>query len=89
MPSNPTFPVSRDEWSEQITKWRASELTRIEYCHRHGLAFNAFIYQINRRQEADAGSGAGRRNGVRFQDIERSQRDHRNHPKQLKQFLGR
>lgn len=54
MPSNPTSPVSRDEWSEHVAKWRTSALTRIEYCQQHGLALNAFIYQINRRQDGPA-----------------------------------
>ncbi|MFI4941003.1 MAG: IS66 family insertion sequence element accessory protein TnpA [Burkholderiales bacterium] len=54
MPSNPTSPISRDEWSEHIAKWRTSELTRIEYCRHHGLQLNSFVYQINRSQEAKA-----------------------------------
>jgi hypothetical protein len=54
MPSNPTSPISRDEWSEHIAKWRTSELTRIEYCQQHGLQLNSFVYQINRSQEAQA-----------------------------------
>ncbi len=51
MQSNPTSPISRDEWSEHIVNWRASELTRDEYCQQHGLQRNSFVYQINRSQE--------------------------------------
>jgi hypothetical protein len=54
MPSNPTSPISRDAWSEHIAKWRASELTRIEYCRQHGLQLNSFVYQINRHHDAQA-----------------------------------
>ena len=54
MPLNPTSPISRGEWSEHIACWRASTLTRIEYCQEHGLALNAFIYQINRHQDGQA-----------------------------------
>lgn len=54
MPSNPTSPTSRDEWSEHVAKWRASELTRIEYCQQHGLRLKTFIYQINRDQGGPA-----------------------------------
>lgn len=54
MPSNPTSPVSRDEWSEHVATWRTSGLTRIEYCQQHSLALNAFIYQINRLQDGQA-----------------------------------
>jgi hypothetical protein len=54
MPSNPTSPLSRDEWSEHVAKWRTSEQTRIEYCQQHGLALNAFVYQINRHRDGQA-----------------------------------
>jgi hypothetical protein len=54
MPSNPTSPVSRDEWSEHIAKWRISELTRIAYCQQHGLGLNAFAYQVKRLQNGQA-----------------------------------
>ena len=54
MPSNPRSPLSRDEWSEHIAKWRTSELTRAEYSQQHGLALNAFVYQINRHQNGQA-----------------------------------
>lgn len=54
MPSNQTPPTSRDEWSEHIAMWRASKLTRAEYCRVHQLKLNVFIYQNNRRQESAA-----------------------------------
>jgi hypothetical protein len=54
MPSNPTSPVSRDEWSEHTAKWRTSGLTRIAYCQQYGLQLNSFIYQINRRQDGQS-----------------------------------
>ena len=52
MPSNQTPPASRDEWSRHIVKWRASKLTRAQYCEQHELKFNTFVYQNNRQQEA-------------------------------------
>ena len=56
MPSNQTSPASHDEWSEHIAMWRASELTRIEYCQQHDLKLNSFIYQNNRRQQVQTKS---------------------------------
>lgn len=56
MPSNQTSPASRDEWSEHIAMWRASKLTRIEYCQQQDLKLNAFIYQNNRRQQVQTKS---------------------------------
>ena len=54
MPSNQTFPTSHDEWSNHVAMWRASKLTRAQYCRQHDLKLNVFVYQINRRQEAIA-----------------------------------
>ena len=56
MPSNQTSPASHDEWSEHIAMWRASELTRIEYCQQHDLKLNAFTYQNKRRQQVQTKS---------------------------------
>ncbi len=52
MPSNPTAQTSHDHWSDHIALWRASKLTRIEYCRQHDLQLNSFIYQINRSLES-------------------------------------
>lgn len=54
MPSNQAPSISRDAWSEHIAKWKASKLTRAEYCRQHDLKLNTFIYQNNSRQEARA-----------------------------------
>ena len=51
MPANQTNDqVSNDDWTSHVATWRASGLTRIEYCQRHDLKLNTFVYQINRRQ---------------------------------------
>lgn len=39
------------DWSEHIARWRASKLTRVEYCKQHDLKFHAFVYQIKSRQQ--------------------------------------
>ena len=54
MPSIQTPPSPHAEWSNHIAMWRASKLTRAEYCQQHDLKLNTFIYQNNRRQEARA-----------------------------------
>ncbi|MGV8892862.1 MAG: IS66 family insertion sequence element accessory protein TnpA [Burkholderiaceae bacterium] len=43
--------VSRasDNWPEHIALWRASRLTRAEYCRQHDLKFHTFIYQLKRQ----------------------------------------
>ena len=41
---------SSDHWPEHIIQWRASTLTRAEYCRQHDLKFHTFIYQIKRQQ---------------------------------------
>jgi hypothetical protein len=56
MPSNQTSPSSHDEWSEHIAMWRASKLTRIEYCEQRDIKLSSFIYQNNRRQQVQAKS---------------------------------
>ena len=56
MPSNQTNPASHDAWSEHIAMWRASKLTRVEYCQQHDLKLSTFAYQINRRQRAPKNS---------------------------------
>lgn len=40
---------SFDNWPEHIAQWRASRLTRAEYCRQHDLKFHAFIYQLKRQ----------------------------------------
>lgn len=42
-------PASPGDWSEHIAQWRASRLTRAEYCRQHDLKFHAFIYQLKRQ----------------------------------------
>lgn len=56
MPSNQTTPASHDAWSEHIAMWRASKLTRVEYCQQHDLKLSTFAYQINRRQRVKTNS---------------------------------
>ena len=56
MLSNQTSPASYDAWSEHIAMWRASKLTRVEYCQQHDLKLNTFAYQINRRQRSPKNS---------------------------------
>ena len=49
MTSNPTS-LSPDAWAEHIGAWRESKLTRAEYCRRHGLKLNLFLYRLSRQQ---------------------------------------
>lgn len=51
MTSNPTS-LSPDAWAEHIGAWRESKLTRAEYCRRHGLKLNLFLYRLSRQQTA-------------------------------------
>lgn len=51
----PSPPVSHDNWPEHIVMWRASKLTRAEYCRQHDLKLHTFIYRI-KRQHAPAKS---------------------------------
>jgi hypothetical protein len=39
-------------WAEHIGAWRESKLTRAEYCRRHGLKLNLFLYRLSRQQTA-------------------------------------
>lgn len=52
MTSNSTSPTSPEEWAEHVAAWRASKLTRAEYCRQHGLRLNIFLYRISRQQSA-------------------------------------
>jgi len=52
MTSNQTSASSQDEWSEHVAAWRASDVTRAEYCRQHGLKLNVFLYQVNRHRSA-------------------------------------
>jgi hypothetical protein len=54
MSSNTTSPISSEEWSVHIARWRTSGLTRSEYCEQHGLLLNSFIYQVKRCQDSQA-----------------------------------
>lgn len=42
-------PTPHDNWPEHIATWRASKLTRIEYCRQHDLKLHAFIYRIKQQ----------------------------------------
>lgn len=51
MTPHPTS-LSPDTWTEHITAWRESKLTRAEYCRQHGLELNVFLYRLNRHRSA-------------------------------------
>jgi hypothetical protein len=51
MTSNPTSQTP-DAWAEHVAAWRASKLTRAEYCRQHGLKLNLFLYRLSRHQSA-------------------------------------
>lgn len=51
MTSNPAS-LSPDAWAVHISAWRESKLTRAEYCRRHGLKLNLFLYRLSRQQTA-------------------------------------
>jgi len=48
MSSHQTPQTSQDIWLDHIAVWRASKLTRAEYCQEHDLSFPAFIYMLKR-----------------------------------------
>lgn len=45
-----SHPTSHDNWPEHVAMWRASKLTRAEYCRQHDLKLHAFIYRIKQQQ---------------------------------------
>jgi hypothetical protein len=44
-------PAQKIDWPEHISQWRASKLTRTEYCRQHSLKFQTFVYKVKRHRQ--------------------------------------
>ena len=44
-------PAPQIDWAEHISQWRASKLTRTEYCRQQNIKFHTFVYQVKRRSQ--------------------------------------
>jgi hypothetical protein len=41
-------------WSDHISRWKKSGLSKAEYCRRHGLAKHSFLYWFKKLEQAQA-----------------------------------